>query len=149
MLFLILLRYIVISVFWYYSKYGMSRTISRCSSEQLRNTDMFALINPSFGTVNKKKCQERLSASSDFAIKIKSINCSVLEDKSYPVSKYDLTQKKLIHYIVKSVNAKCQCGVTWMHIVGECAKKCTSESLTLERFKRDLNKNSFFKTCYL
>jgi hypothetical protein len=103
----------------HFSKYGMKKTISRCSSDQLRSTDMYALINPSFGVDNKQKCEDRLLASSEFAIKIKDINCKLLEDTDKPVPEHQITVKKLIQYLVKKINTECQCGVTRMHIIGK------------------------------
>lgn len=113
------------------NKYGMSRTISRCSSEQLRSTDMFALINPSFGADNKKKCMERFSAKGDVSIKINDIDCDTLADENGTATKYDLTMKKLIQYIVKKVNTRCQCGVTQMHIVDPTVHCCDGASVDM------------------
>lgn len=114
------------------NKYGMKKTISRCSSDQLRSTDMYALINPSFGVDNKQKCEDRLLASSEFAIKIKDINCKLLEDTDKPVPEHQITVKKLIQYLVKKINTECQCGVTRMHIIEPHVHCCDGASVDMK-----------------
>ncbi|XP_053376856.1 uncharacterized protein LOC128547743 [Mercenaria mercenaria] len=113
------------------NKYGMTKTISRCSSDQLRSTDMYALINPSFGVDNSKKCRERLLTSSDFAIKIKGVDCESLQDTNETANKFQLTVKKLIHYIVRKMNTECQCGVTRMHIIDPTIHCCDGASVDM------------------
>ncbi|KAL4239111.1 hypothetical protein ACF0H5_003814 [Mactra antiquata] len=112
--------------------YGQSRAISRCSSEQMRSTDMFALINPSYGVDNDVKCQERFTKYKKMSIKISGIDCKLLNNIDLSVSSEQLTLREVLRYVTNQVNKQCLCGLTLMHVVKSDTKVTCCDGASIE-----------------
>lgn len=98
--------------------YGSLKTISRCSLDYVKNTDMFMLTDSSLGKNNSDKCVAKMDVKKTLALKFNA-TCDSLNSTMARV---------MMKFVVKEVNKGCHCGITRLHVKEITVGCCSGET---------------------
>lgn len=119
--------------------YGSLKTISRCSLDNVKNTDMFMLTDSSLGKNNSDKCVAKMDVKKTLVLKFNA-SCDSLNSTM---------ARDMMKIVVKEVNKGCHCGITRLHVKEITVGCCGGETwLKIQFVIPSDNKDSHLLTSY-